>query len=249
VTGPPLGARPYPVLVSIRPPDASPQAPAERRTPWVSALLLALLIGGVAGLVVWGLGGTGGQRGLAGTGQGLGAGPSRIVVDSPELRAAKAAAGIEDCAPGPADPADAPVPQGLPSVVLPCLAGGPDVDVASLRGPMVVNLWAQWCPPCERELPLYADFHDRHGDRVPVLGIDWSDPRPDRALEMLVEAGATYPQLADPDVDLGAPLRVRTVPLLVMIDAEGRVVYNRAVEITSVAQLEGLVAEHLGVDL
>jgi thiol-disulfide isomerase/thioredoxin len=46
---------------------------------------------------------------------------------------------------------------GLPKVSLTTLAGEP-ADLAKLAAgkPMVVNLWATWCPPCLREMPLLA---------------------------------------------------------------------------------------------
>jgi thiol-disulfide isomerase/thioredoxin len=47
-------------------------------------------------------------------------------------------------------------PQLLPDITLTALDGSA-VRLASLRGkPMVVNLWASWCPPCRREMPMLA---------------------------------------------------------------------------------------------
>jgi thiol-disulfide isomerase/thioredoxin len=45
----------------------------------------------------------------------------------------------------------------LPKAALTTLAGGP-VDLVQLAAdkPMVINLWATWCPPCRREMPLLA---------------------------------------------------------------------------------------------
>ncbi len=45
----------------------------------------------------------------------------------------------------------------LPSFALPSLDGGM-VSLAEYRGrPVVINVWATWCPPCRRELPLLAE--------------------------------------------------------------------------------------------
>jgi thiol-disulfide isomerase/thioredoxin len=44
----------------------------------------------------------------------------------------------------------------LPGTVLTRLEGG-SVQLPDLTGqPMVVNLWASWCPPCRREMPILA---------------------------------------------------------------------------------------------
>ncbi len=178
-----------------------------------------------------------------------GADPGRfsvdVDVDTPQLRAAKKEAGLEEC-PTPTDP-----PSGaadpMPDVTLPCLGGGPDVELDRLRGPMVVNLWAQWCPPCREELPYYQQLHERAGDELAVLGVDFQDTRPDWALDLLAETGVTYPSLADPGSKLRVPFRVRGLPGIVFLDEDGEVVAVEYVVIESFAQLAGLVEQHLGV--
>ena len=131
-------------------------------------------------------------------------GPARIDVDTPQLRELRQEAGVERCVPGTANP----VAGGLPDVTLPCLGGGRDVDLAALRGPMIVSLWASWCGPCRHELPVLQQFHERYGDRVAVLGIDYTDPQTVAALELARDSGVTYPLLADPQSALSAEERV-----------------------------------------
>lgn len=175
-------------------------------------------------------------------------GPAKVDVDTPELRLAKKEAGVADCVPGSGDPVDG----GLPGVTLPCLGGGPDVDLSTLRGPMVVNLWASWCKPCRRELPLYQRFYEQYGDRVAVLGVDWQDTQPGAALDLVDSSGVTYPLLADPQDDLSGagPLpSLRGIPFLALVDADGRVVHQEFVEITSEDQLVDLANQYLGVTL
>lgn len=57
-------------------------------------------------------------------------------------------------------------PTALPSNSYPVL-DGPDLVPASLTGqPVVVNLWATWCPPCRREMPMLAQVARARDDVV-----------------------------------------------------------------------------------
>ncbi|MBB3042555.1 TlpA family protein disulfide reductase [Nocardioides soli] len=176
-----------------------------------------------------------------------GPGRAQIDVDTPQLRQLRADAGIEACAPGDGDPAASE----LPDVTLPCLGGGDDVDLASLRGPLVINVWAAWCQPCAREMPALAKFYDRYGDQVSVIGIDYQDPQTGPALELAQRSGVTYPLLADPQGDLQAqepfPLKI-LMPSFLFVDEQGAATYTQG-GIDSVDEMVDLVEEHLGVTL
>ena len=175
--------------------------------------------------------------------------PPDVEVDTPALREVKARIGMDDCAPGAGDAVDG----GLPEVTLPCLGGGPDVELSSLRGPMVINLWQAGCVPCRKEMPALESFHQQHGDRVQVLGIDFNDVHPGRALELAGETGATYPSIADPGGDLmtedAFALARRGIPVFLFLDADGTVVGQASGGVDSAAEVEDLVAEHLGLSL
>lgn len=51
-------------------------------------------------------------------------------------------------------------------------AGGPTLDMATLKGkPVVINFWATWCPPCIREMPDLAALAREMGDQAAFVGI------------------------------------------------------------------------------
>ena len=165
-----------------------------------------------------------------------------VKVDTPALRALKQRAGIGTCRPGTSSGT-------LPAVTLPCLGGGPDVDLATLRGPMVINLWAQWCGPCRGELPYYQQLHRKGRGKVAVLGVDFADRSPAGALALAERQGVTYPLLADPGGELKQKLGVRGLPGIVLVDRAGRVRSLQFRVFTSYGELRTLVRRQLGVDV
>lgn len=170
---------------------------------------------------------------------------TQVDVDTPELRTLKARAGVEPC---PASKAATTAGSELPDVVLPCLGGGPEVSLRSVAGPAVLNLWAQWCGPCGEELPLFQRLHDRAGDRVEVLGIDWQDSQPGRALELARLSGVTYPLAADPGALVADAWRVNGLPVTVFVDADGRTSVHRG-QIADYEELTRLVEKNADVRL
>ncbi len=182
---------------------------------------------------------------LTGCGSGSTApGESRIDVDTPKLQQLKADAGIEPCVPGRGS-------SDLPDLTLPCLGGGSDVDLSSLSGPLLVNVWNSACGPCRKEMPALQEFYEKHGDQVGVVGLDMEDTYPEAALSLAEMTGATYPQLADPGGDLydqrGLKL-AQGFPQFLLVDADGSISYAIG-GLDSVGDVEDLVREKLGVTL
>jgi thiol-disulfide isomerase/thioredoxin len=167
---------------------------------------------------------------------------SRIVVDSPELRQAKARARVVGC------PATAGPGSALPDLTLPCLGGGRPLNLSEVSGPAVISLWASWCTYCPDELPLYQRLRRQAGNRLTVLGVDWQDTNPDAAIALLRRTGAVFPQLADPGGELADHYRVRGLPGMLLVDSAGRVTF-RLQRIESYRELAALVADHTGVNL
>lgn len=170
---------------------------------------------------------------------GLGLSPE-VSYDGPALRALKAAAHIATC-PAPTAP-----PTGeLPKATLPCLGGGPSVALARLRGPLVINLWEAGCAPCRTEAPFLEAFARKFRGRVAVLGVDYQDWEPSVGIATARAWGLTYPMVAD----LNSAIRTVSTPTTILVDAHGRITFQRPIPLTSETELESLVREHLGVSL
>ncbi|MET0930652.1 MAG: TlpA disulfide reductase family protein [Aeromicrobium sp.] len=165
--------------------------------------------------------------------------------DADELSVAKAAAGIEDC---PVASGTASGDGALPDVTLACLGGGRSVNLAGLTGtPTVINLWASWCVPCRKELPLLARADAEHGDGLRIIGIDFKETSPDDAIELARVSGVTYPQLSDPDQSTARSLGVVALPQTVFVDGQGTIVATERKEFRSYAELSAAIERHLGV--
>jgi cytochrome c biogenesis protein CcmG/thiol:disulfide interchange protein DsbE len=169
------------------------------------------------------------------------------VATTADLKALKMASGIPDCP--VSDAAVAAVAGGLPDVVVPCLGDGREVRLAGLRGrPMLISLWAQWCGPCRDEAPYLAEVARRSGSKLMVLGVDFHDGYPDRAIEFAQLAKWDYPQLADADSAF-AQLQVTAPPMTFLVRSDGTIAARHAGGFTSTEQITTLVRAHLGVKL
>lgn len=159
---------------------------------------------------------------------------------APDLAPLRTAAALEPC-PSALTP-------DLGDVVLPCLGGGPDVATGGVpAGPTIVNVWGTWCGPCVREVPELVAFAARAAGRVAVVGVLTTDTARN-GLEFARQYGMRYPNLVDDD----GLVRARYgggAPLTLFVDATGAVRWVEPGEMASVAEIEALVAEHLGVTL
>lgn len=137
----------------------------------------------------------------------------------------------------------------LPSVRLTCFTGGAALSLASLPArPYVVNLWASWCSPCQREAPRFAAAAARYRGQVAFLGVDTQDQR-SAALVFLGRFGLGYPQLSDPDGAVLHRLGAAGLPVTLAVDAAGQVVYRRLGEVSSAQLRAALYAADPGLRL
>jgi cytochrome c biogenesis protein CcmG/thiol:disulfide interchange protein DsbE len=116
--------------------------------------------------------------------------------------------------------------------------------LVGLRGtPVVVNVWASWCPPCRAEMPLLQRAADEFDGRVAFLGVASRDSV-GAAADFLDEVGVTYPNVIDARGEVRADLDLRGFPTTYVFDADGELleaVVGGVTEPQLAAQLEDLV--------
>lgn len=111
----------------------------------------------------------------------------------------------------------------LPSVTYERFDGG-TTDLSEFAGrPLVLNLWASWCPPCIKEMPDFERVHADLGDRVTFVGVNSKDLL-DEARATAERAGVTYPLVRDPRGKLLEGLKGSGMPMTVFVDARGTIV-------------------------
>ncbi|WP_182378991.1 TlpA disulfide reductase family protein [Nocardioides sp. WS12] len=170
----------------------------------------------------------------------------KVDVDSPDLVKDREAAGIADCD----FETDTTAPAAdLPDLALDCLGGTTSRSLAEVRGPALLNFWASNCGPCRKELPVLQEFHEKYGDQVAVLGVDYLETYPGAAIDLARQSGVTYPSLADACGDLQeTDLVVQGLPQFVFVDAGGEI-QQSAGGVDSLKELVALVDQHLGIDV
>ena len=100
---------------------------------------------------------------------------------------------------------------------------GNSLMLSEYRGkPLIINVWASYCPPCLAEMGSLERLWQRYGDQFNVIGISIDD-YPDRAKAFLAKAKTTFPHYIDHKLNLENMLGANTIPLTLLIDAQGRV--------------------------
>jgi thiol-disulfide isomerase/thioredoxin len=196
-----------------------PEAPQRLRW-WFPALFLIASIAAVVAVVAWDRQGAAGDSGPDST-------PTL-----PDLAA------LSSEAPQPDDAA--------PDFSVRTVDGGTFTlgeHIATDGRPVLLNLWATWCPPCRAEMPLLQEASERHPE-VRFVGIAIDDSE-DEVTAFTSEVGVDYViGLDDEDVVRDA-YPVLGMPATFLIDPEGSIVDSH-IGILTEESLEAMLAGDVG---
>lgn len=118
------------------------------------------------------------------------------------------------------------------------VVSGKQVRLADFTGtPVVINVWASWCPGCSEEAPDLSKFAKAHPE-VQLLGIDLQDTK--AAGKAFHERFKwSWPSILDGSGELAARLGLQGLPQTFFLNAEHEVVG----QIVGAGDLEALEAE------
>lgn len=119
---------------------------------------------------------------------------------------------------------------------------GETVPLIAFKGkPTVVNLWATWCPPCVREMPVLQQAQvDRPGVNFVFLNQGESPAKVDawlQARNMVLDN-----VLLDEARTAGAAFKQSALPMTLFFDADGQLITTRVGELSQATLAERLAA-------
>ena len=126
-----------------------------------------------------------------------------------------------------------------PDFSLSTLDGG-QFTLSELRGaPVVLNFWATWCGPCQKELPALQAASERHAGRVQFVGVDQAEPQ-ETVQKYADEMGLTFTIPLDLQQDVADLYDVLGLPITFFIDAEGIIRHMWIGEMNTITLEEGI---------
>lgn len=120
----------------------------------------------------------------------------------------------------------------MPKAVLKDINGkSVSTDTLGTQGyPVIVDFFATWCKPCNRELTAIADVYEEWQEEtgVKLVAISIDQAQNIHKVKPLVEENAwPWEQvLLDPNGELKRALGVQMIPYVMILDGKGNIVYK-----------------------
>ena len=121
----------------------------------------------------------------------------------------------------------------LPQVTLKDI-NGVDVRLDTLSNggkPIIIDFFATWCKPCNRELSaiseVYDDWQAETGVRLIAVSIDQAH-HINKVKPLVDQLGWPYEVLLDPNGELKRAFGVQLIPYTLIVDGKGKIVYKHS---------------------
>ena len=121
----------------------------------------------------------------------------------------------------------------LPHVTLKDINGkAVRLDTLSNGGkPIIIDFFATWCKPCNRELSAISEVYDQWqsetGVRLIAVSIDQAH-HINKVKPLVDQLGWPYEVLLDPNSELKRALGVQLIPYTLIVDGDGKIVYKHS---------------------
>ncbi|MBI3442519.1 MAG: TlpA family protein disulfide reductase [Candidatus Sungbacteria bacterium] len=104
-------------------------------------------------------------------------------------------------------------------------ADGNDVNLSDFRGkPLVINLWASWCPFCKDELLNLAYLQREYGEKITVIAINRGEsPGQIQKMRQELGIGTSSVMLLDSDDTLYQTLGGFAMPEILFVNKDGMI--------------------------
>ena len=91
---------------------------------------------------------------------------------------------------------------------------------------MLINFWATWCVPCQKEFPFLNDAYEKYGDRVAFIALSaWQADTVEMLAEFRTKNGISFPMGLDEDQELYNYICGDGYPATVIVDRFGNAVF------------------------
>jgi peroxiredoxin len=122
-----------------------------------------------------------------------------------------------------AQEADAPAAEQAPDFVLRAVSGG-NFRLSEFQGQVVaLGFWARWCGDCRQAMQALNTLYDKYQRAgLVLLGIDVDDSL-EQTRAMTRSLGLTFPVLVDDQKTVSNLFKVKSMPLIVLIDRAGQI--------------------------